>query len=156
MGGVGALPGTIFVRGGNKMIVDEAKRSIHDALCVVRNLVRDNRIVYGGGAPEIAASIAPRPMVVCACVWFYVVCSTGKILNISCWHENGRPTICFPEIPQFCLATAQGCAVCGRRQDMIWSKNGKCNVAIACLAVPLLHTCECIFIMQFDFCGDMN
>jgi len=49
---------TIFVRGGNKMIVEEAKRSIHDALCVVRNLVKDNRIVYGGGAPEIAASIA--------------------------------------------------------------------------------------------------
>ena len=30
------------------MIVDEAKRSMHDALCAVRNLVRDNRIVYGG------------------------------------------------------------------------------------------------------------
>jgi T-complex protein 1 subunit epsilon len=49
---------TIFVRGGNKMIVDEAKRSIHDALCVVRNLVRDSRIVYGGGSVEIAASLA--------------------------------------------------------------------------------------------------
>jgi T-complex protein 1 subunit epsilon len=49
---------TIFVRGGNKMIVEEAKRSIHDALCVARNLVRDNHIVYGGGAAEIAASIA--------------------------------------------------------------------------------------------------
>mmetsp|Transcript_19763 Transcript_19763/g.51460 ORF Transcript_19763/g.51460 Transcript_19763/m.51460 type:complete len:540 (-) Transcript_19763:62-1681(-) len=49
---------TIFVRGGNKMIVDEAKRSLHDAICVVRNLVRDNRIVYGGGAAEIACSLA--------------------------------------------------------------------------------------------------
>ena len=39
---------TIFIRGGNKMIIEEAKRSLHDALCVVRNLVRDNRIVYGG------------------------------------------------------------------------------------------------------------
>jgi T-complex protein 1 subunit epsilon len=48
---------TIYVRGGNKMIVEEAKRSIHDALCVVRNLVRDNRIVYGGGAAEIACSV---------------------------------------------------------------------------------------------------
>ena len=38
--------------------MDEAERSIHDALCVVRNLVRDNRIVYGGGAPEIACAIA--------------------------------------------------------------------------------------------------
>jgi T-complex protein 1 subunit epsilon len=48
---------TVFVRGGNKMIVDEAKRSLHDAICVVRNLIRDNRIVYGGGAAEVACSI---------------------------------------------------------------------------------------------------
>merc|ERR1719217_702178 len=40
---------TVFVRGGNKMILDEAKRSLHDAICVVRNLIRDNRIVHGGG-----------------------------------------------------------------------------------------------------------
>jgi T-complex protein 1 subunit epsilon len=49
---------TVFVRGSNKMIIDEAKRSIHDALCVVRNLVKDNRVVYGGGAAEIACSLA--------------------------------------------------------------------------------------------------
>ncbi|CAF3016220.1 unnamed protein product [Rotaria sp. Silwood2] len=48
---------TIFVRGGNKMVVEEAKRALHDALCVVRNLVRDNRIVYGGGACEISCAI---------------------------------------------------------------------------------------------------
>eukprot|EP01061_Rhynchopus_euleeides_P023571 TRINITY_DN38315_c0_g1_i1.p2 TRINITY_DN38315_c0_g1~~TRINITY_DN38315_c0_g1_i1.p2 ORF type:complete len:535 (+),score=273.75 TRINITY_DN38315_c0_g1_i1:48-1652(+) len=48
---------TIFIRGGNKMIIEEAKRSIHDALCIVRNLVRDNRIVYGGGSAEIACSL---------------------------------------------------------------------------------------------------
>lgn len=49
---------TIFLRGGNKMIIEEAKRSMHDALCVVRNLVKDDRVVYGGGACEIACSIA--------------------------------------------------------------------------------------------------
>ncbi|CAF5142894.1 unnamed protein product, partial [Rotaria magnacalcarata] len=38
-------------------IVEEAKRALHDALCVVRNLVRDNRIVYGGGACEISCAI---------------------------------------------------------------------------------------------------
>ena len=31
---------------------------MHDALCAVRNLVRDNRIVYGGGASEISCSLA--------------------------------------------------------------------------------------------------
>ncbi|PVF97219.1 putative t-complex-type molecular chaperone, epsilon subunit [Serendipita vermifera] len=49
---------TIFVRGSNKMIVDEAKRALHDALCVVRNLVVDNRVVYGGGSAEISSSLA--------------------------------------------------------------------------------------------------
>ena len=48
---------TVFVRGGNHMIIDEAKRSLHDAMCVARNLIRDNRIVYGGGAAEISCSI---------------------------------------------------------------------------------------------------
>jgi len=49
---------TIFIRGSNKMILEEAKRSLHDALCVTRNLIRDNRVVYGGGSPEIACSLA--------------------------------------------------------------------------------------------------
>lgn len=49
---------TIFVRGSNKMIIDEAKRALHDAICVVRNMVIDNRVVYGGGATEISCSIA--------------------------------------------------------------------------------------------------
>jgi len=49
---------TIFIRGGNKMIVDEAERSLHDALCAVRNLVRNDRVVYGGGAAEISCALA--------------------------------------------------------------------------------------------------
>ncbi|KAJ3761043.1 chaperonin Cpn60/TCP-1 family [Lentinula raphanica] len=49
---------TIFVRGSNKMIVDEAKRALHDAICAVRNLVVDNRVVYGGGAADISCSLA--------------------------------------------------------------------------------------------------
>ncbi|VDK31966.1 unnamed protein product [Taenia asiatica] len=48
---------TCFIRGSSKMIVEEAKRSLHDALCVTRNLVRDPRVVAGGGACEIACAI---------------------------------------------------------------------------------------------------
>jgi len=43
---------TIVVRGGTEHVVDEAERSLHDALCVVRNAVEDGKIVPGGGAPE--------------------------------------------------------------------------------------------------------
>ncbi|MEM3516961.1 MAG: thermosome subunit beta, partial [Candidatus Bathyarchaeia archaeon] len=49
---------TILVRGGAERIVNEAERAIHDALCVVRDVVRDPRIVAGGGAPE--AEVARR------------------------------------------------------------------------------------------------
>ncbi|MCH0629246.1 T-complex protein 1 subunit epsilon [Kocuria palustris] len=49
---------TCFLRGSNQMIVDEAQRALHDSLCVVRNLIRDSRVVYGGGAAELACLIA--------------------------------------------------------------------------------------------------
>ena len=48
---------TILVRGGSSMIVDEAKRCLHDALCVVRNMIKDPKIVYGGGASEVSCSL---------------------------------------------------------------------------------------------------
>lgn len=55
----GGTPGTDRrENSADLQIIDEAKRALHDALCVVRNLVRDNRVVYGGGAAEICASIA--------------------------------------------------------------------------------------------------
>ena len=48
---------TVFIRGGNHMVIDEAQRSLHDAMCVTRNLIRSNKIVYGGGAAEVACAI---------------------------------------------------------------------------------------------------
>jgi len=47
---------SILVRGGTERIVDEAERAIHDAICVVRNVIEDKTIVAGGGAPEIEVS----------------------------------------------------------------------------------------------------
>jgi len=46
----------ILIRGGTERIVDEAERSIHDALCVVRDVVQEPKIVAGGGAPEMEVS----------------------------------------------------------------------------------------------------
>lgn len=43
----------ILIRGGTERIVDEAERSIHDALCVARDVVEEPRILAGGGAPEV-------------------------------------------------------------------------------------------------------
>ena len=43
----------ILIRGGTQRIVDEAERSVHDALCVVQDVVQEPKIVAGGGAPEV-------------------------------------------------------------------------------------------------------
>lgn len=48
---------TNLIRGSNKMIVDESIRSLHDSLCVVRNLLKNNKIVYGGGSVETSCSL---------------------------------------------------------------------------------------------------
>jgi len=47
---------TILIRGGTQRIVDEAERSLHDALCVVRDIVEEPKILAGGGAPELEVS----------------------------------------------------------------------------------------------------
>jgi thermosome len=44
---------TILIRGGTERLNAEAERSIHDALCVVRDLILEPRIVAGGSAPEL-------------------------------------------------------------------------------------------------------
>ena len=49
---------TVLCRGGSRMIVNEVIRSVHDSLCVVRNLIKDNKIVYGGGSTEVACYLA--------------------------------------------------------------------------------------------------
>ncbi|XP_037928423.1 T-complex protein 1 subunit delta [Teleopsis dalmanni] len=48
---------SIICRGSNKLVLEEAARSLHDALCVVRCLVRKRARIAGGGAPEIEMAL---------------------------------------------------------------------------------------------------
>src|SRR5271170_3824537 len=48
---------SIVARGANSLILDEAERSIHDALCVIRCLVKKRALIAGGGAPEIELAL---------------------------------------------------------------------------------------------------
>ena len=43
---------SLLVRGGSQRVIDEADRSIHDALMVVKDVVEKPLILHGGGAPE--------------------------------------------------------------------------------------------------------
>jgi thermosome len=47
---------SILVRGGSQRIVDEAERSVHDAIMNVKDVVEYPYVIVGGGASEIAVS----------------------------------------------------------------------------------------------------
>merc|ERR1711871_20907 len=49
---------TIVLRGATDQVLDEAERSIHDALCVLMTPIKENRTVYGGGCMEVLMSQA--------------------------------------------------------------------------------------------------
>ena len=51
---------TILIRGANDMIVDDAERSMNDALHALRNVLRDPKVVPGGGAVEIELALRLR------------------------------------------------------------------------------------------------
>ena len=49
---------TIVLRGASSHLLDEAERSLHDALCVLVMTIKNKRVIYGGGHSEIAMSNA--------------------------------------------------------------------------------------------------
>lgn len=49
---------TIVIRGATQQIIDEAERSLHDALCVLAATVKESHIVYGGGCSEALMAVA--------------------------------------------------------------------------------------------------
>jgi thermosome len=51
---------TLLIRGGTQRVVDEADRSLHDAICVVRDVVQKPKVVAGGGAPEAQVAMELR------------------------------------------------------------------------------------------------
>ena len=47
---------TTLLRASNKMVLEEAERSLHDALCVIRCLVQKRFLITGGASPEVEVS----------------------------------------------------------------------------------------------------
>jgi len=48
---------SIVLRGPNEATLDEMERSVHDALCIVKRTLENDKVVAGGGAVEAALSI---------------------------------------------------------------------------------------------------
>jgi len=51
---------TVLIRGGSQRVIDEAERSIHDALMVVKDVVERPLMLVGGGAPEAYVAVKLR------------------------------------------------------------------------------------------------
>lgn len=51
---------TILVRGGSQRVVDEAERSVHDAIMVSKDVLEKPFIVSGGGSPEAYMAMSVR------------------------------------------------------------------------------------------------
>lgn len=49
---------SIVVRGSGNHILDEAERSLHDAICVLVSAVKNHRTIYGGGNAEMRMALA--------------------------------------------------------------------------------------------------
>ena len=47
-----------MLRGSGSHILDEAERSLHDAICVLVAAVKSHQTVYGGGNAEVRMSLA--------------------------------------------------------------------------------------------------
>ena len=108
---------TLFVRGGNKMILDETKRSLHDALCVARNLVRLALGVLGWvhGVPVLSLL---RPAACIDLVWCGWVClhapggccagvAPCRLLARLCYGSS-----CHRSVTHAGASLAQACVCC--------------------------------------------
>lgn len=52
----GGTTATMVLRGGSEQFIDETERSIHDSIMIVKNSIKSNFVVAGGGATEMAVS----------------------------------------------------------------------------------------------------
>jgi archaeal chaperonin len=89
---------TVLIRGGSQRVIDEAERSMHDALMVVKDAVEYPYVVVGGGAPEVVVSKKVARMVELTCksstASYREICQFTRIdsanLGRKRWYVFGR------------------------------------------------------------------
>jgi shikimate kinase len=69
-----ARTATIVLRGGSEQFIDEAERSLHDAIMIVRRALKHAHVVAGGGAIDMEVSwrVSDRS---CPAVYVHCMCS---------------------------------------------------------------------------------
>lgn len=76
-----ARTATIVLRGGSEQFIDEAERSLHDAIMIVRRALKHAHVVAGGGAIDMEVRLARLSM-----RWLQALCMLGlhKVSNFHC------------------------------------------------------------------------
>ena len=64
-----ARTATMVLRGGSEQFIDEAERSLHDAIMIVRRAIKNASVVAGGGAIDMEISrCRASPVMACPSV----------------------------------------------------------------------------------------
>jgi len=79
---------SILMRGSNKLMLEEAHRSLHDALCVIRCLVKKRFIIAGGGAPGNFTIFFNRIDSLLNVIWYFA--ETELFLKL---HEHANTLV---------------------------------------------------------------
>ena len=66
---------TIVLRGASSHVLDEAERSLHDALCILQATVRDPKTICGGGCTETLMALVSRNFgfIMITCLYAYFI-----------------------------------------------------------------------------------
>jgi T-complex protein 1 subunit beta len=64
---------TIVLRGASSHLLDEAERSLHDALCILQATVKEPRTIFGGGCTEmLMAQVRVQPFFLEVSHWIWI------------------------------------------------------------------------------------
>jgi hypothetical protein len=122
---------TVLLRGSNKLVLEEAERSLHDALCVIRCLVQKRFLITGGASPEtevgyqlnkwsktLRVGVVVQLAEATSCVWlvrmhpYGSLCSCGVgavMLLVSASSSRGEPALRL----KWATSSASGARRCG-------------------------------------------
>ena len=94
-------------------VLDEAERSLHDALCVLSQTVKDSRVLYGGGYPEmqmakVLHTVYPSPP----------ICVSNQMLLFAALHWLIKTRLCSLQ----CLNLRH---ICNRAYKLVFYRTGQ-------------------------------